>query len=84
MRLLQGIKTYNFFNFVRKIICENVNQLIVSTDYFIGIRMCFPYDLWQKKLEGEFGELIIYSVRNGVVDTEPFINSDKAISKIQT
>lgn len=44
---------------------------------------CFVLE-WTSPLVGDFGKLIIYSMRDNVIDSDPFIPGTKALSSILT
>ncbi|KAL4471203.1 hypothetical protein ABPG72_007570 [Tetrahymena utriculariae] len=44
------------------IICENVGKMLSSTQYSIGCRITFPYDLFTTPLEPNFGTITLYAV----------------------
>lgn len=69
-----------------QITCDSVGQLSASMDYFIGVRMYFPYDQWTQPLGGDFGSFTIYSYAVSVTaqDAFPLFNSAKAVGSIQT
>ncbi|EAS07615.2 hypothetical protein TTHERM_00919640 (macronuclear) [Tetrahymena thermophila SB210] len=62
-----GLNVYCYLNTLTDptqsvIICENVGKMLASTQYTIGCRITFPYDLFTSPLEPNFGTITLYAV----------------------
>ncbi|KAL4429313.1 hypothetical protein ABPG74_002299 [Tetrahymena malaccensis] len=62
-----GLNVYCYLNTLTDptqavIICENVGKMLATTQYSIGCRITFPYDLFTSPLEPNFGTITLYAV----------------------
>lgn len=68
------------------IICDNIGKMYGSTEYKIGCRITFPYDLFTSPLEPNFGMITLYSIDpdSGLLIGNALSESKNAISVVST
>lgn len=55
------------------IICDNIGKMYATSEYKIGCRITFPYDLFTSPLEPNFGTMTLYSVTNFLLLLHSFL-----------